>query len=233
MRLVQRFFDPVGIGGLLLGGLGLIQNQNAQNAQQQAMGDATALNWDALNWQKSLFKDFSEPALRQLIGLASGYDPIAESRAVTDNASKVAGDAIQTALRQFNVNQAAGGATPGQSSIQGAQQANVMKPIAQQLAAIVADAQGNATAKKAGMWQAVLGQAPAGALGQSYFAAADNLARMASSMPGGNFGPSADILAQALQGLFGGGKMGGKGVGRYGLPNPNGSSGGGQTQIGR
>lgn len=185
-----------------LGAAGLLQNRDQGNAQRDAQSDANALGWEGLNWQKDMFSRFNEPALMKLFGIAQNYDPAKEAQASTDYASTVAQDAIGRALRGFNVSQAAGGATPGNSSLEGAQRAAVMKPIGQQLAGIVADAQGNSSAKRAGMWQAVLGQAPAGNLAQSYFQQADRMAQMANSMPGANYGPSSQLLSQAIGGLL-------------------------------
>lgn len=188
---------------IVMGAASLFQNHENARRQQNAQGDANALNWEALNFQKDNFHKYSEPALQQLLALAQGYDPVAESRAATDYASSVAQDAVGKALRGFNVSQAVGGATPGNSSLQGAQQAAVMVPIAKQLAGIVADMQANATMKKMAPYQALLGQAPAGALGQAYYNSADALARSAQSMPGADYGPGSQLLGQGLEGILG------------------------------
>lgn len=188
--------------GLGLGAAGLLQNHEQGRRQQNAQGDANALGWEGLNWQKDMFRQFKQPGLEALMRLAQNYDPVGESRAATDHASTVAQEAIGRALRGFNVRQAAGGGTPGNSSLEGAQRSATMRPIAQMLAGIVADAAGNQTARKAQMWQAALGQAPAGDVAQSYFQMANQLAQSAARMPGGDFGPSSQLLSQALGGFF-------------------------------
>ncbi len=90
-----------------------------------------------------------------------------------------------------------------------------MQPATTMLAGINADAAGNATAKRAAMWQAALGQAPAGNIGQSYFQMANQLANSAASMPGANYGPSSQLLSQGLMDLF--------------KPKPGGAGGRGDT----
>lgn len=188
--------------GPALGAAGLLMNQDQGRRQQNAQNDANALGWEGLNWQKDMFRRFQEPGLQALLGMAQNYDPVAESRAATDYAGQRAGEALDTALRGFRVSQARGGATPGNSSMDAALQARAMQPATTMLAGINADAAGNATAKRAAMWQAALGQAPAGNIGQSYFQMANQLANSAQSMPGANYAPSSQLLAQGLQGLF-------------------------------
>lgn len=197
--------------GLGLGVGGLMQNQDAARSQRDAQSDASALNWDALNFQKDIFKRFSEPSMQALLSLAQGYDPIAESRASTDYAKEMTGQTLERALRGFDTSYRAGGGIPGNSSLHAAKQTAVMKPVAQQLAGIIAQETSNATAKKANMWQALLGNAQPGQLGQSYFQAAGNLANMAGNMPQGDFGGSSRLISDVLSQLFKPSTQGGAG----------------------
>lgn len=223
------------IAGLGLGALGLFQNQHAQDRQNSQINDANALNWDALNFQKDNYNKYTAPALQSLLGLASNYDPTGEAKFATDYASRVANDSLGRALRGFNTNYIANGGTPGNSSIYGAQQASTMRPIAQQLAGIVADAQANSTAKKAQMWQTLLGAAPPGQLSQSYFQAAGNMANLAQQMGGGDSSGSALMLSNALSQLFkhtNSPGAGGSGDFRYNDPLLGGGGGFGNSGFG-
>jgi hypothetical protein len=200
----------------------MLLNMDQQRKQNNMNNRAMDANSRAVQLQEDQYNQFSRPALERLMGIASAYDPVAESRAGVQAAERSAGDAIGRALRQHDVSYRAGGGSPGQTTMYSSRQAATMRPIAQRLGDIVADAMSNQSARKAQMWQSVLGQAPAGNLSQAYFQSADNLAQMAGRTPGGDFGGVsrmlADLLGQQQQGGAGGrgdqrGVLGGVNVG--------------------
>lgn len=176
-------------------GLGLLQNQDASRRQQNAQNRALDAQSRGVALQEDQYNTFSRPALERLMALAQGYDPVAESRMGVQAAERSAGDAIGRALRQHDVNYRVGGGAPGQTTNYAARQSATIRPIAQQLSNVVADAMSNQTAKKAQMFQAVLGQAPAGSLSNAYFQNADMLARMAGNTQGGDFSSVARMIA--------------------------------------
>lgn len=192
----------------VLPALGLLLNQDASRRQNNAQNRALDANSRAVQLQEDQYNEFSRPALERLMALAQNYDPVAESRGAVAAAERSAGDSIGRALRQHDVSYRAGGGTPGQTTNYGSRQASVMRPISQRLADVVADMSSNKTAKQAQMWQAVLGQAPAGQLGSAYFQSANNLAQFASGQQGGDFSGVSRMLAEMLRSQTKGGAGG-------------------------
>lgn len=207
--------------------LGLLLNMEQSRKQNNMQNRALDAQSRGVALEEDKYNTFSRPALERLMGIAEAYDPVAESRAGVQAAERSATDAIGRALRQYDVSYRAGGGSPGQTTMYSARQSATMRPIAQRLGDIVADAMSNQSVRKAQMWQSVLGQAPAGNLSQAYFQSADNLAQMAGRTPGGDFGGVSRLLADMLGQQRPGG-AGGRGDNRWpsGTPpfNPNGGT---------
>ena len=208
----------------VLPALGLLANMDANRRQQNANNRALDAQSRAVALQEQQYNQFTRPSLERLMGLAQAYDPVAESRAGVQAAERSANDSIGRALRQHEVNYRLGGGTPGQTTNYAARQAATVRPIAQRLSDIVADAMSNQTAKKMQMFQAVLGQAPAGALSNAYFQNADMLARMAGNTQGGDFSGVSRMLADVMRPRQGG--SGGRGDYRIQDLAPDGTTSG-------
>lgn len=183
--------DDALLGGLLSFGTGLLgMGQENEQADRQS-----ALEERGLRLQERL----SEPqikALERLFGLASGFDPIAEAQAGIQQAGRVTQENIDSALRGFNVSQAAGGATPGQSTAQHVRAQSMTDRAADPLRAYLAEKLSNPTEQRMQMFQRVLGSAPSGNLADTYFKLA--------SQHQPNYGGSLGMLGSGLEGILGG-----------------------------
>lgn len=172
----------------LIGGAGLIMNQDAQRRKNNAQNRA-------LSFQEDQYNTITSPALKRLKSLAEGYDPVAESRYANDYATERAQDTIGKAIRSHDTNYRVGGGTPGNSTLEPAMRARAMQPATQMLAGRLADNMSNATAKQMAVWQQVLGNAPAGNMSQAYF-------NHAQSMPQADFSGSAQMIGDVIGGLI-------------------------------
>lgn len=168
----------------VLGGIGLYQANQQQRKQNKALDRASRASSSVAGQQLDIMK--------LLRGLAEGYDPAKETDAAVGYASDRAGQTLEQSLRGLKVGY--GGSNPSGDTNFHLSAQRATNDALDPLKAFAANAKANETAKKASLFQAVLG-VPAGNLTQGYF-------NTAAMTPGGNAGPSALMLSQALQRLF-------------------------------
>lgn len=169
----------------ILGAVGLLQANKQQKEQTKAVKKAGKASERISNMQFDVMD-----LLKQL---ATDYNPAQETADATEFGKKQAGATLEQALAGVRTRYGGGNPSGDTNFHIGAQSAtdDVLGP----LAAWSADRKAGETMRKAGLFQTVLG-VPAGQLTDSYF-------KTAAMTPGGNAGPSALMLSQSLQGLFG------------------------------
>lgn len=169
----------------ILGAVGLLQANKQQKAQTNAVKKAGKASERISNMQFDV--------MEMLKQLSDNYDPAKETADATEFGKKQAGATLERSLA--GVRTRYGGGNPSGDTNFHVSAQNATDSVLGPLAAWSADRKASETARKAGLYQAVLG-VPAGQLRDSYF-------KTAALTPGGNPAGSAMMLAQSLQGLFG------------------------------
>jgi len=146
--------EGIALAGTLLNAM---QGAKAQSAANKAMAPQKALDLERLK------------ALREIMRLAEGYDPMAEASAAEAHAKDAASQTLAQTLAKLAATYTQGGGVPGlssayQVSVQRAVD-NVLGPLAAQLAQLRA----GATEKKMQAYALAAGTAP-GQLASSQFA---------------------------------------------------------------
>lgn len=180
----------------ILSGVGLLQNQDAQRKQNNAMAKAGNYQDRAIALQEDEYNNFRSPAFRRAFELANSYDPIAEARGSIQHASDVTKSTITSALKGLEGNVLSGGGNPNNSSEFRVRAQGMTNRAADPLRAFIAEATSNPTLKKIQAFQSIIGGSPAGSLTSAYFQGANGAASMAG--PGGDFTGVARLLAQLI-----------------------------------
>lgn len=167
----------------VLGAAGLMQAEKARKGQEKTSRKGLKIA-DRESAAKLDIMDL-------LKGIAEGYDPAKEDQAAVEHAQGVSEQSLRRSLGGLRVANPAGS---GDSEFHVSAQRAVNDAL-DPLKAFTAERKSSETPRKAQLFQAVLG-APIGNLSESYF-------RGAATMPQANFGAPAQMLSQALQGLFG------------------------------
>ena len=163
----------------VIGGLGLLQNSDAQSSankavsfQEQAAAPGIAAN-------------------QQLLQNAENYNPAQQNQAAINQAESQTQNTLANAIKQINAQYAGAGGTPGASTANDVQAQSatnqVLGPFAQQVAAMIA----NEPMQKAQMLQTV-SQSAVGEMAPTYF---KNAEIQSASAPTA----SAGMLGQAVQ----------------------------------
>lgn len=179
------FDDILGIG---LGLLGLDQQNDEANRRNSLEERGMAVQEAVANPQIE--------ALKRLLSLAQGFDPMAEGRAGVEQAGRETQQNIQAALRGLNTDFLTGGGTPGQSSAFNVRAQKMTDDAADPLRAYLARAYSNPTEQRMNMFMRVLGSAP-GDLAGNYF-------KMAGQHQP-DYSGAMGLLGQGLGNLVGGG----------------------------
>src|SRR3990167_191891 len=196
----------------IIAALGLWQSGQQAKAQQKVLKSGAAVSKETSNIQLD--------ALKELSGIAKGYDPSKQTDTAVEYAGDVASKRLDTSLRSLRTMY--GGGDPfGDSEFQVSAQ-RATNDALDPLKSFAANEKANEPMKQAAFWQAILG-APVGQISDGYFKAA-------GTMPVSDAGPSAIMLSQALQQLFA--KKGGAG-GSGDFLNTNPSSRPGDFSFGR
>lgn len=171
------------IASMVLGGIGLVQQAQAQKKQADLANKAIKAG------------EFTKAAQQRQFNIAENYDPAREDAAAITNASNNANTQFRQALGKASSDFSIAGGQPTGDTAFNISASNLANRAYDPLKDFQANLESTRTARKSAMYNPVVG-APVGQLANSYFTAAN------MSQP--NYGPSLSLFTDSLKKLFAG-----------------------------